>query len=113
MLEAVKFFRGILAKVSGNTFKEMHPYTQTGCTDDSQKDYLRTHIYSHHVTSSCAIGADSDKMAVLDSKFRVRGVNNLRVVDGSAFPQVPGAFPVMPTFMISEKAAEEILAAAK
>lgn len=52
-------------------------------------------------------------MAVLDSKFRVGGVNNLPVVDGSAFPQVPGDFPVMPTFMINEKAAEEILAAAK
>ena len=51
-------------------------------------------------------------MAVLDSKFRVRGVRNLRVVDGSAFPVVPGAFPVCPTMMLGEKAAEDILAAA-
>ncbi|RDL40117.1 uncharacterized protein BP5553_00096 [Venustampulla echinocandica] len=112
MFEAAKFARGIFSKIPANTFKEMHPCTQPGCTDEDQKDYLRTQIYSHHATSSAAIGADDDPMAVLDSKFRVRGVDNLRVVDGSAFPRVPGAFPVIPTFMISEKAAEEILAAA-
>lgn len=32
------------------------------------------------------------------------------MVDGSAFLRTPGAFPVIPTFMISEKAAEAILA---
>lgn len=48
-------------------------------------------------------------MAVLDGEFRVRGVKNLRVVDASVFPNAPGAFPVFPTFMISEKAADVIL----
>lgn len=64
------------------------------------------------MTSGCAIGGDDDAMAVLDSKFRVRGVKNLRIVDGSAFPVVPGAFPVCPTMMLGEKAAEVILAEA-
>lgn len=64
------------------------------------------------MTSGCAIGGDGDAMAVLDSQFRVRGVRRLRVVDGSAFPVVPGAFPVCPTMMLGEKAAEDILAAA-
>ena len=50
---------------------------------------------------------------MLDSKFRVRGVKNLRVVDASAFPVVPGAFPVLPTFILSAKAAEDILGDAK
>jgi choline dehydrogenase len=45
----------------------------------------------------------------LDSKFRVRGVSGLRVVDGSAFPRTPGAFPVVATFMMSEKASEDVL----
>jgi choline dehydrogenase len=70
---------------------------------------LRNQIFSHYISSSCAIGADDDKMAVLDLNFRVRGVKNLRVVDASAFPRVPGAFPVLPTFIISEKAADVIL----
>ena len=49
-------------------------------------------------------------MAVLDSKFRVRGVSGLRVVDASVFPRIPGYFIVTAIYMVSEKAAEDILA---
>ena len=35
----------------------------------------------------------------------------LRVVDASIFPEIPGTFIAMPTFMISEKAADVILEA--
>lgn len=48
-------------------------------------------------------------MACLDSRFRVRGVEGLRVVDASVFPHIPGAFPVLPVYMISEKATDVIL----
>ena len=94
-------------------FNEKHPCPGTGagnCTDAAKKELLLTQAYSHHASSTCAIGGDDDKWAVLDSKFRVRGVSGLRVVDASVFPAVPGAFPVLPTFMISAKAAEDILA---
>ncbi|KJR87698.1 uncharacterized protein SPSK_07200 [Sporothrix schenckii 1099-18] len=97
-------------------FNEKHPCPGTGagnCTDEAQRALLKTQAYSHHASSSCAIGSDTDPLAVLDSKFRVRGVQGLRVVDASAFPRVPGAFPVLPTIMLSAKAAEEILADAK
>lgn len=114
MLETIKFARSIFNNVTSDLgpFTELHPCPSdqlAGCTDKEQMDYLRTQVYSHHATSSCAIGADDDPMAVLDSKFRVRGVDRLRVVDGSAFPRVPGSFPVLPTFMLSHKATEEIL----
>ena len=59
------------------------------------------------------MGAGNDPRAVLDSKFKVHGVLSLRVVDASAFPRVPGAFPVIPTLMLSQKATEDILADAK
>ena len=97
-------------------FNEMHPCPGTGagnCTDASQREVVKLQAYSHHATSTCAIGGEGDRMAVLDGQFRVRGVKNLRVVDASAFPVVPGAFPVLPTYMISAKAAENILADAK
>ncbi len=97
-------------------FNEKHPCPGTGagnCTDAAQRELIKLQAYSHHASSTCAIGGDGDKMAVLDSKFRVRGVKGLRVVDASAFPVVPGAFPVLPTYMISAKAAEDILADAK
>jgi choline dehydrogenase len=113
ILDAMKIIRSGIQKVKGDLapFNELHPCPGVGqnCTDEAQKEFIKTQAYSHHPTSSCAIGADDDPMAVLDSKFRVRGVKNLRVVDASAFPVVPGAFPVLPTMMLSEKASEDIL----
>jgi choline dehydrogenase len=55
------------------------------------------------------MGPKSDPMAVVDSNFRVRGVKNLRVVDASVFPRIPGYFVMLPIFMISEKASDAIL----
>lgn len=98
-------------------FSEMHPCAGTSggkdCTLKQEAEVVKTQAYSHHASSTCAIGSDSDPMAVLDSKFKVRGVKGLRVVDASIFPRVPGAFPVLPTIMISRKAQEVIIADAK
>jgi choline dehydrogenase len=47
-------------------------------------------------------------MAVLDSRFRVRGVQHLRVVDASVFPRIPGFFIVSAVYMVSEKASDVI-----
>ncbi|KAI2466917.1 GMC oxidoreductase [Annulohypoxylon bovei var. microspora] len=115
MLEAVKFghkLKSLLPESSGLApFEEMHPCRGegSGCTDEGIKEYLKLQAYSHHASGTCAIGNVSDPMSVLDSKFRVKGVKGLRVVDASVFPKPPGAFPVLPTFMISKKAAKDIL----
>jgi choline dehydrogenase len=119
ILEAAQWVRSWLSKVSPaannslGPFTELHPCKgiigQQNCTENEQTTYIKEQAYSHHATSSCRIGADGDKMAVLDSKFRVRGVDGLRVVDASAFPKVPGGFPVLPTMMLSEKASEILI----
>ncbi|KAI0518392.1 GMC oxidoreductase [Xylaria bambusicola] len=114
MLDAVKTFRTALNSAGSpiTPFNERHPCPGVNqkCTDEAQKEFIKLQSYSHHATSTCAIGPAHDPMAVLDSKFRVHGVGNLRVVDASAFPKVPGAFPVCPTFMLAEKASADILA---
>ncbi|KAI0436353.1 hypothetical protein F4803DRAFT_234117 [Xylaria telfairii] len=116
LLDAAKTFRKAINAVGApiTPFNERHPCpgVNQNCTDEAQKEFIKLQSYSHHATSTCAIGSDDDPMAVLDSKFRVRGVGNLRVVDASAFPKVPGAFPVCATFMLAEKASADILAAA-
>lgn len=115
MLDGVKILRGALraAGEGVNPFDEISPCpgVNSTCSDEAQKEVLKLQAHSHHPTSTCAIGGDDDVMAVLDSKFRVRGVKNLRVVDASAFPVLPGAFPVCPTMMLGEKASEDILSA--
>ncbi|CAI6099052.1 unnamed protein product [Clonostachys chloroleuca] len=78
----------------------------------SQEDieqYIKDTAWGHHASSTCAIGTDDDPMAVLDSKFRVRGVKGLRVVDASVYPRIPGTFTAVSTFIAAEKAADDIL----
>ncbi|KAH9906967.1 hypothetical protein F4778DRAFT_724169 [Xylariomycetidae sp. FL2044] len=117
ILDAAKTFREAYSAAGApiTPFNEKHPCpgVNQNCTDAAQKEFIKLQTYSHHASSTCAIGPSDDKMAVLDSKFRVHGVKNLRVVDASAFPKVPGAFPVCPVFMLAEKATVDILGEAE
>ncbi|KAK7181469.1 hypothetical protein DPSP01_013467 [Paraphaeosphaeria sporulosa] len=88
---------------------------EDGFCDDAtpDKQWIQDQIFGHHPTSSNSVGPDSNPLAVLDTRLRVRGVERLRVVDASAFPRLPGAFPAVATFMLSEKASELVLADAR
>ena len=48
-------------------------------------------------------------MAVVVSRFRVHGARNLRVVDASVFPTIPGFFIASAVYMVSEKARDVII----
>jgi 5-(hydroxymethyl)furfural/furfural oxidase len=55
------------------------------------------------------MGSDDDPRAVTDARARVRGVSNLRVVDASIFPVLPGANTNAPVLMVAERVANLIL----
>ncbi|MGI8991264.1 MAG: GMC family oxidoreductase [Bryobacteraceae bacterium] len=78
-------------------------------SDGSLREFIRNEAWGHHASCTNKIGADSDGMAVLDSRFRVRGTQGLRVVDASVFPRIPGYFIVSAVYMIAEKAADAIM----
>ncbi|EWZ34092.1 choline dehydrogenase [Fusarium oxysporum Fo47] len=78
-------------------------------TKGEVEDYIKNTAWGHHASCTCPIGAVDDEMAVLDSKFRVRGVKGLRVVDASVYPRIPGTFTAVSTFIVAEKAADDIL----
>lgn len=77
-------------------------------TDDLH-DFVRNNAWGHHASCSCKIGADDDRWAVLDKDFTVRGTSNLRVVDASVFPRIPGLFILSSVYMISDKASDVII----
>ncbi|PMD51080.1 uncharacterized protein K444DRAFT_513959, partial [Hyaloscypha bicolor E] len=55
------------------------------------------------------IGSEYNPIAMLDSEFRVRGVDGLRVIDASVSPIIPGAFQAVATTMVGQKSSEVIL----
>ena len=78
-------------------------------TDDEVDAWVRENVETaYHPTCTCKIGADDDPMAVVDSSCRVRGIQNLRIVDSSIFPSVPNGNTNAPTIMVGEKAADII-----
>ncbi|KAI5370709.1 Putative glucose-methanol-choline oxidoreductase, FAD/NAD(P)-binding domain superfamily [Septoria linicola] len=111
LVEAQKYGRKIfedLIPLEGK-FTEDWP-GQDVQTDDEWKQFIKYEAWGHHACCTAKIGSDDDQDAVLDSNFKVRGVDGLRVVDASVFPKIPGYFIATPIYMISEKAAEVILA---
>jgi choline dehydrogenase len=82
-------------------------------TDADLTTFCKNEAWGHHASCTNRIGPDGDRLAVVDSNFRVHGAKGLRVVDASVFPRIPGLFLVIPTYMIGEKASDSILADAK
>ncbi|KAJ6444629.1 choline dehydrogenase protein [Purpureocillium lavendulum] len=115
LVDGVNFARKVFDAVPGKTgaaSKESYPGRNVSSAEDLG-EFVKAEAYGHHPTGTAAIGGEGDALAVLDSRFRVRGVEGLRVVDASVFPEVPGTFPLIAVFMISEKASDVILQDAK
>ena len=71
---------------------------------------LSFHGTGYHPSGTCRIGADSDEMAVVDARLRLRGVEGLFVIDASVMPDVPRCNINLPTMMIGERGAEFVRA---
>jgi choline dehydrogenase-like flavoprotein len=75
-------------------------------SSDSEADIVdllqRRTQTNYHPVGTCALGS------VVDSEFRVLGVDALRVVDASVMPTIPRGNTNAPVIMLAEKAADVI-----
>ena len=70
-------------------------------TDENLEKHCRRFVRTnYHPSGTAKMGADNDKMAVLDSKLRVRGIENLRVCDLSSVPNINSGNTSAPAMML-------------
>jgi 5-(hydroxymethyl)furfural/furfural oxidase len=94
-----------------NLIMEGKPLAALLRDDDALEAFIRrAAIGVWHASCSCRMGAADDALAVTDAAGRVYGVQGLRVVDASIFPNIPCANINIPTIMVAEKIADAILA---
>jgi choline dehydrogenase len=111
VVAGIEFVRTLTASVGDIIVEEELP-GRDKTTAAELGQFVMDNAWGHHASCTCPIGPASDRNAVLDSNFRVYGVSNLRVVDASVFPRIPGFFIVSAVYMIAEKASDAILASA-
>ena len=110
-VKGLKFTRRIMAAEALRRFEpiELKPGGQVKSDIEllnSARD-LGTTIF--HPVGTCKMGRDS--MSVVDDQLRVRGVQNLRVIDASIMPTITSGNTNAPTVMIAERGADFIKAA--
>ncbi|TYC51466.1 choline dehydrogenase [Rhodobacterales bacterium] len=89
--------------------KEIQPGDQVQ-SDEELDGFIREHVESaYHPCGTCRMGAKDDPMSVVDPDCRVIGVEGLRVVDSSIFPQITNGNLNGPSIMVGEKASDHIL----
>ncbi|MGX7003437.1 GMC family oxidoreductase [Caballeronia sp. KNU42] len=77
--------------------------------DAAMLQYFRENSGSiYHLCGSCAMGPDP-QTAVVDERLRVHGIESLRIVDASIFPNVTSGNINAPVMMVAEKGAQMIL----
>ena len=103
VVEGIKLVRRL---TDGLNFEEVVPGNDKK-TEDALGQFVRDNAWGHHASCTCPIG-DERHGGVLDSNFRVYGIRNLRVVDASIFPRIPGFFIVSSIYIAAEKAADVI-----
>jgi 4-pyridoxate dehydrogenase len=103
-----KLARGLARQKAIDPFRgrELTPGDHVRSDADIDAWLRQTVITAHHPSSTCPMGLGPG--TVLDPDFRVRGIDNLRVVDASAMPDLPSCHLNAPVLMMAEKGAAMI-----
>ncbi len=64
---------------------------------------------NYHPCGTCRMGAADDPMSVLDARLQVRGVDNLRICDLSAAPNINAGNTNAPAMMLGDRCADLVL----
>ncbi|MCX5514056.1 glucose-methanol-choline oxidoreductase [Kaistia algarum] len=111
MVAGQRFFRDVL--LSGPLGKRVEKVIAPAgpdLSDEAMAEHCRRFVKTnYHPASTARMGADGDPMAVLDARLRVRGIDNLRVSDLSAVPNINAGNTTAPAMMLGDRCVDFIL----
>jgi 4-pyridoxate dehydrogenase len=112
MRAAVALFRAIARERAIAPFiaGELGPIADAKGDVELESVVRATAVTAHHPAGTCRMGPASDAMSVLDPELRVHGIDGLRVVDASAFPDLVGGNINAAVIMLAERASDLIRA---
>ena len=111
MVAGQRFFReALLTGALGKRVDKVIAPEGPDLGDEAMAAHCRRFVKTnYHPASTAKMGADGDRMAVLDARLRVRGVDNLRVADMSAVPNINAGNTTAPAMMLGDRCADFIL----
>ncbi len=114
MLLAVKFLRRLAAQpaLSRLIAEELRPGPMVQSDADLIADFRQRSGTVYHPSCTCRMGDDA-ATSVLDSNCAVRGVDGLRVIDASSFPNLIAGNTNAPSILMGWMGADRVLAAAR
>jgi len=110
VIRGARLLRGLIeSPTMSRLIKRARQPDPAAMDDDATLEHFRQHACTvYHPTSTCRMGPDA-RNAVLDPRLRVHGIDGLRVVDASAFPNITSGNTNAPTIMLAQKGADMIL----
>ncbi|XP_070535706.1 alcohol dehydrogenase [acceptor]-like [Ptychodera flava] len=115
MIGGVRFIQKLTGTKAFRDFGITPTYFKfDNCPYEVDSDQYWEHVVRHltltiwHVCGTCKMGAKDDRKAVVDPSLRVRGLDNVRVVDASVMPHITSGNINAPVIMIGEKGADLI-----
>ena len=111
MIAGQRFFREVLLTGPlGKRVEKVIAPAGPDLSDEAMAAHCRRFVKTnYHPASTARMGADGDRMAVLDARMRVRGIDNLRVADMSAVPNINAGNTNAPAMMLGDRCADFIL----
>ncbi len=105
-INAIKYIRNIMSTETMNKYAKLTEILP-GLKETDLSTYIKNTLTpSNHFVGTCSMGQNSEN-SVIDSHFKVHGINNLRVVDASIFPTnfSSKSGPFLTVHALAEKAA--------
>ncbi|SEL28218.1 GMC family oxidoreductase [Pacificibacter marinus] len=104
------FLRAMEAEPLAEHIKKVVVPTPNDTSDRALTAHCKRFVKTnYHPAGTAKMGADGDKMAVLDAQMRVRGIDGLRVCDMSAVPNINAGNTNAPAMMLGDRCADLIL----